>query len=101
MLAATNDAFYAVRGVKLPNNGTITVYATAFDAGSEDNNEADGDVPASTLGNGADAGTNVAPKEGFIHVHNGIHGGAYLDPATHDWRNPVVAITIERFDDDD
>lgn len=101
MLAATNDAFYAVRGVELPKNGKITVYAIAYDAGSEENNEADGDVPASTSGNGADTGTNVDPKEGFIHVHNGIHGGAFLVPADHDWRNPVVAITIERLSDDD
>lgn len=99
MLAATNDAFYAVRGIRLPKKGQITVNAVAYDAGSEANNEAAGDVPA--LGNGDDAGVNAGDGEGFIHVHGGIHGGAGLDPATHDWRNPVVEITIERLDDDD
>jgi hypothetical protein len=37
--------------------------------------------------------------EGYIHVHAGIHGiGGMdgLDPATFDWRNPVVEVTIER-----
>ncbi len=96
MLAATNDGFYAVRGVRLPKNGTITVYAPAYDAGSEANNETDGDVPASPMGNANDDGTNFGDGEGFIHIHNGIQGGADLDPAIHGWLNPVVAITIER-----
>ena len=96
MLAGTNDAFYAVQRVRLPRRGSVTVYAPAFDAGSEENNEANGDVPASPAGNASDTGTNVAPKEGFIHVHNGIHGVGDLAPATYDWHNPVVLITIER-----
>ena len=96
MLAATNDGFYAVRGVKLPASGEITVYAPAFDAGSEDNNEKSGDIPASKFGNSRDAGTNAGDGEGFIHVHNGIYGGGQLTPSVHGWRNPVVAITIER-----
>lgn len=96
MLAATNDAFYAVRGVKLPDAGKITVYAPAYDAGSEDNNEKSGDVPALKFGNSKDAGTDAGDGEGFIHVHNGIYGGGQLTPSVHGWRNPVVEITIER-----
>jgi len=96
MLAATNDAVYAVRGIRLPRNGKITVYATAYDAGSELNSEAASDIPA--LGNDA---YSEEDGEGFIHVHNGVHGGGDLVPADHDWRNPVVAITIERFGGDD
>lgn len=47
MLGATNDAFYAVRGARLPKGvGEIThVYANAYDAGSELNEES-----AETLG---------------------------------------------------
>ncbi len=99
MLAATNDAIYAVRGVRLPKKGSVTVHAIAYDAGSEANNEADGDVPATPGGNALDAGIDAGDGEGFIHVHRGIHGGAALDPAAHDWRNPVVEITIERLRD--
>lgn len=94
MLAATNDAFYAVRGVRLPKHGKITVHAVAYDAGSEENNELDGQIPATPGGN--TDGVLGGDGEGFIHVHGGIHGGGYLVPATHDWRNPVVEITIER-----
>jgi hypothetical protein len=45
---------------------------------------------------GAGINTN---GEGFIHVHAGIHGiggSGGLDPATYDWRNPVVELTIVR-----
>ena len=102
MLAATNDAFYAVRGVRLPRRGNVTVRAVAYDAGSEKNSELKTDIPA--FGNGE---FSDEEGEGFIHIHNGVHGvagGDGLNPAAHDWRNPVVQITIERIrkhDDDD
>lgn len=104
MLAATNDAFYAVQRIRLPRNGKVTVRAVAYDAGAEENNEIGTDVQA-VSGNSADTVDN---GEGFIHIHPGIHGGADLDRAVFDWRNPVVEITIERLrghhrdhDDDD
>jgi len=46
MLAATNDGFYAIRGVALPKNGSVTVYANVYDAGSETNTEELDDIPA-------------------------------------------------------
>jgi hypothetical protein len=96
MLAATNDAFYAVRGVALPRKGSITVYGDVYDAGSEPNTELLDDIPAG--GNDAYDSPDLA-GEGHIHVHAGIHGSGTLDPATHDWRNPAVEITITRVDD--
>lgn len=103
MLGATNDAFYAVRGVLLPKGvGKIThVYANAYDAGSELNEESADTVGA--LGATDDdpmTGDGINENgEGYIHVHAGIHGigGPYgLDEAIYDWRNPVVEVTIER-----
>jgi hypothetical protein len=103
MLGATNDAFYAVRGIRLPIfiGQSIRVYANAYDAGSEANDES-----ADTIGAlGAaddDPATGVGINEngeGYIHVHAGIHGIGGpdgLDEATYDWRNPVVEVTIER-----
>ena len=103
MLGATNDAFYAVRGVLLPKHvgETTHVYANAYDAGSELNEES-----AATIG--ALGATDDDPTtgdginengEGFIHIHAGIHGIGGpdgLDAPTYDWRNPVVELTIER-----
>jgi len=103
MLGATNDAFYAVRGVLLPNGvGDIAhVYANAYDAGSEFNAETADTIGAlgatdddPTTGNGINEN-----GEGYIHVHAGVHGIGGpdgLDAATFDWRNPVVEVTIER-----
>jgi len=103
MLGATNDAFYAVRGIPLPKGvgEVVQVFADAYDAGSEANAES-----ADTIG--ALGATDDDPAtgkginengEGFIHVHAGIHGVGGpdgLDAATYDWRNPVVKVTIER-----
>jgi len=103
MLGATNDAFYAVRGVLLPKRvGEIThVYANAYDAGSELNEESADTVGA--LGATDDnpiTGDGINENgEGYIHVHAGIHGIGGpngLDAAIYDWRNHVVEVTIER-----
>ena len=103
MLGATNDAFYAVRGVRLPKGvGQIThVYANAYDSGSELNEESADTVGA--LGATDDdpiTGDGINENgEGYIHVHAGIHGvggPGGLDAAIYDWRNPVVEVTIER-----
>ncbi len=103
MLGATNDAFYAVRGVRLPSGigDTVRVDATGYDAGSEANTESAATVGA--LGATDDdpmTGVGIDTNgEGFIHVHAGIHGiggPGGLDPAMFDWRNPVVELTILR-----
>jgi hypothetical protein len=103
MLGATNDAVYAVRGVELPKgmHDSLHVFATAYDVGSEANAESPATVGA--LGSTEDdpvSGIGINEGgEGFIHVHAGIHGvggAGGLDPATYDWRNPVVEVTIER-----
>lgn len=98
MLAATNDGFYAVRGVALPKNGSITVYADVYDAGSESNTELLADIPAGGNGN---FNSPMDDGEGYIHIHAGIHEVGNLVSEIHDWRNPVVEITITRVSDGD
>lgn len=94
MLATTTDGFMAVRNVPLPKKGSVTVEAEAYDAGSEANSENCAFIfgpPCNDLRH------NPAEPEGFIHVHPGFHvGGGGLDPAIHDWRNPVAEIHITR-----
>lgn len=89
MLGMTNDAFYALRGIPLPKRGKITLFADAYDAGSEKNTEATDDIPGPT-------NNHVDPGEGFIHIHTGIRDAGDLDAAIYDWRNPVAMITVER-----
>ncbi len=105
MLGLTNDAIYAVRGVELPRGvgDIVRVSADAYDVGSEANAESAATVGA--LGSTEDnpvtgEGINEG-GEGYIHVHAGIHGVGGpdgLSAATHDWRNPVVEVTIERIE---
>lgn len=104
MLATTNDAFAAVRGLRLPRRGgQAGTRAVAYDAGSEANNEDCGFIPGPPC-NAANA-RDTAGAEGFIHIHNGVHGGADLVPAEQDWRNPVMQIDVVAIrgggDDDD
>src|SRR5262249_46167474 len=94
MLANTNDAFYALRGVAGPSAGAVTYYSVAWDAGSEVNNEDCQFVPGPACRHFFARATQGA--EGFVYVHPGIHGVGDLVPALHDWRNPVAKITIRR-----
>jgi hypothetical protein len=94
MLATTNDAFFAIEGVKAPSGGEKTLEAKAYDAGSEANTESCAFIPGPPCGSGGVH--DPAAAEGYVHVHAGIHGIADLVPADHDWRNPVAEITIQR-----
>lgn len=95
MLGATNDAFLAVTDVALPRGNQKAVYlANAYDAGSETNSETCNTVPG--CGGGAAGYSPEDTGEGFVHIHNGIHGIADLDASKMDWRNPVARIMIER-----
>lgn len=98
MLVNTNDAFFALDSESLPwsRHSTRTYYAAAYDAGSEGNNEDCAFVPgpACPPGSGNDRSTQDA--EGYVHIHNGVHGIADLGAAAYDWRNPVAKITVRR-----
>lgn len=94
MLVTTNDAFFALEGEAAPLWGSRSFFSAAYDAGSEANNEECEFIPGPPCGN---AGVRaVEGAEGFVHIHAGIHGGADLDPARFDWRNPVAKITVRR-----
>lgn len=103
MLGATNDGFYAVRGVPLPRflHQEIRVFANGYDAGSEANAEtADTVIALGATDDDPMTGAGINENgEGHIFVHAGIHGVGGpdgLDAATYDWRDPVVELTIER-----
>jgi hypothetical protein len=98
MLVSTNDAFFGVDGLELPKgSSSSSVYAPAWDAGSEFNSEDCAFIPGPPCGNGGVRDT--ADAEGFVHVHRGIHGIGSLNEADMDWRDAVVRIEIERVKD--
>ncbi|HEX9756264.1 MAG TPA: spondin domain-containing protein [Nitrospiria bacterium] len=95
MLAITNDAFFAINGVYRPKGKrALTLYAPAYDAGSEGNTEDCNHIPGPPCGNGEVRVTEGA--EGYVHIHAGIHGIGDLDTSQQDWRNPVAKISIQR-----
>ena len=94
MLVTTNDAFFALNGVRGPKRGSDTYHLPAYDAGSEANNESCDFIPGPPCGNPNVRDTGKA--EGYVHIHAGIHGIGDLEPDEHDWRNPVAKVTIRR-----
>ena len=99
MLVPSNDTFFAVNGIAGPRgNKTITVTATAYDAGSELNDELCVSLPGP--GCGPDPGPVSANGEGYVYVSNGIRGVGDLDADALDFNNPVAQITITRIGSD-
>ncbi len=103
MLVTTNDGFMGLDAVSLFDVAAAgnpffarpaTLYASAWDAGSEANTEFCADIPGPPCGH--PGVRNTADAEGFVHVHRGIHGTGDLAPALYDWRNPVAKITVKR-----
>lgn len=91
MLASSNDAFFGINKVKVPNYGKKHIMAPAWDAGSEANSESCEHIPGPPCGNHV---RMTDGAEGYVHIHSGIHGIGDLAAETYDWRNPVVKITI-------
>lgn len=103
MLIPTNDTFFAINRQRLPAHGSVTYFATAYDAGTEANDQNCSNIPGPRCGGaGLSAGINPG-DEGFVHVGNGFHElgasetpGEILGPFQYDWRNPVAMIRIKR-----
>ena len=72
--------------------------AIAYDSGTEFNSEDCAFIPGPPCGNHV---RMTDGAEGFIYVSNGVHGGADLIPALHDWGGPVARISVRKMDDDD
>lgn len=98
MLVPTNDAFFALSGVELPEGKrTLTLYSPAYDAGTEANDELCTHIPGPpTVCAGEGFNASRTGAEGFVHIHRAIHGIGNLLAAVWDWRNPVARITIQR-----
>lgn len=97
MLIPTNDAFFALKNVELLGKGmNVTMVATAYDAGSEPNDEDCASIPGPVCG--GVGGSPGVGGEGFVHVHAGIHGIGSLIASDRDWRNSVALVHIKAVD---
>lgn len=96
MALPTNDTLVALRGKPLPRqrHKAVTYYMTAYDGGSETNDELCSNIPGPHCG-----GSPFSPEddgEGYIYPSPGIHGEADLSRASYDWRGAVAKVTIMR-----
>ena len=92
MLLPTNDGFIAINGVRLPYFTRKDVIP-GYDAGSEINDELCKSIPGPHCNGEA---ISVEDGEGYVHIHNGIHGIADLSASDYDWKNPVAIVKIKR-----
>lgn len=94
MLIPTNDTFLALNSVKLPKYGSKTVYAAAYDAGTETNDENCQYIPGPVCG-----GEGVSENdtgEGYIYPSPGISGEAELSALSYNWQGKVAKVKIQR-----
>jgi len=95
MILPTNDTFVALDTVRLPRYGSVTYRASAYDAGSEPNDEICANIPGPTCG-GEGRSLDDSNAEGFVHIANGIHGIGEVEVQKYDWRGSVAEVTITR-----
>lgn len=101
MLIPTNDAFVALNAVEAPrrNGQTSVFFARAYDAGTEINDELCASIPGPNFAECSGPGGGASPtggEEGFVHVHNGVHGIGDLITSQRDWRGAVARVSITR-----
>lgn len=113
MVLPTNDGFVGLNSWMIPEEtGTYTAYLSAYDAGTEANNEliVEGSgapgvpgIPAAPGGNAGVNGMGVTDMEDnmTVHIHRGnlgddddMGGKSDLTNYVHRWLNPVAKITI-------
>ena len=99
MLIPTNDAFVGVETALPMVIGDVkVVYAYAYDAGTEANDELCSSIPGPPYAEcgGPGGGGTVGGGEGVVFIHQGMRGVGDFDANVRDWHNPVARITIER-----
>jgi hypothetical protein len=107
MLICTNDGFTGVNGLKLPAavGESKSRRTDGYDAHTEMNTEDYADLVPPCQGligapPGQPMGTDRSNPElaegGVIAHHEGIQGGADLDPNLHGWNDPVARVRVER-----
>ncbi len=99
MVLPTNDAFVALNSEKVGNHRAKTYYLSAYDAGTEVNDENCLNIPGphcNFLGEGfnSDRNPDDPDDQGFIYPHPGIHGENDISAMMFSWTDPVAMVEI-------
>jgi hypothetical protein len=97
MLIPTNDGCFAIlEATGTDRNEVLTLTAPAYDAGTEFNDESCTHIPGpDNVCQGEGFNPSRDGAEGFVHVHEAIHGIGDLPASSWDWRNPVAQVRIK------
>ena len=95
MLARTNDAIAASRGMRLPvrKGQKVAYYLGVYDAGAEINTESCSDIPAPPCMNPM---SGPAEGEGFVHAHPGVFGIKDLQVLRDTFGNIAAKVVITK-----
>lgn len=93
MILPTNDGFVALNSKRIRPYGTTKTFLSAYDAGTELNDEDCGNIPG-PLPCGGGEGYNMDPGEGFVYPHPGTHGDGEFSAEEFSWADPVAMVTI-------
>jgi len=97
MMIPTNDAFIGLNDAVVAHGSSVTTYMlSAYDAGTEENDELCQNIPGPFGCDGTGEGYNSDDGEGFIHIHSGIHGVGDVAAHEYDWKNSVAKIVIQK-----
>lgn len=102
MLACTNDGFVGVDGVRLPRTFTAnTIYASAYDAGTEANSQLWQDLPGGCnligpVPTAPDQMNRHPATTEPVHVHPGITPGVGDLSNEFAWTDPTLMISVRR-----
>ena len=92
MILPTNDGFVALNSKRIKPYGTTTAFLSAYDAGTEFNDEDCANIPG-PLPCGGGEGYNMDPGEGFVYPHPGTHGDGGFSAEDFSWADPVAMVT--------
>lgn len=103
MLIPTNDTFVGMDSIRLPRRGERTYLLSAYDAGTEFNDQNCLHIPGPRCGGQGSSDPNEN-DEGYVYIGNGFHelgkadkvGNEILGPYIYDWRNPVAQVRVKR-----
>ena len=90
MAVNTNDCFVGFAGRKLEDG--MTIMSPGYDAGTEINDEDCANIPGPACMGGAGKPGN---GEGYVVVHNGVHGIGGLQPSEYTWNNNMLLVEVE------
>ena len=83
--------FDAVRKLRKPLPDMRVIFLSAYDSGTEENDELCNNIPGPQCGGD---GFDEADGEGYVVPHAGLHGEAELERKLYSWGDPVAMVTI-------